>query len=373
MNIFKGIDWLVFFPVIIMTTMSIVTLVGLMNLGLGGVTTNLIYKHIFSIVLGIVFCIIITNIDYRQYGNYIYIIFAFNIIILIAVLLFGSTINGSKSWFRILGFSFQPVEIVKITVILITAKYISNYYYKIESLWIILNSLIPVSILAFLVMLQPDFGSTMILILLWVLMLFLSGINKWYIVLLTIIGLLIIITIWFGVFKDYQKQRVITFLNPTTDPLGSGYNAVQSIKSVKNGGFKGILVEKKGIVSVPEIETDFIFSGFAQLWGMIGVTIYFVLLITLITRIMFLSFTITDIFPKIILIGTIILLTVQNLINIAMNIGLAPITGIPLLFMSSGGSSMIASFAIIGLVFSIKHHSKDKGISYMSDDYDLFI
>lgn len=369
----QSIDWLIFFPVIIMTIMSLVTLIGLRNLGFNIVTEDLIYKHIFSIGLGVIICVIVSNIDYRAYSNYIYIIFVVNIIILIMLLLFGSTINGAKSWFRIFGFSFQPVEIVKITIILITAKYISNYYYKIQSLWIIVNSLIPVSILSLLIMLQPDFGSTMILILIWVGMLFLSGINKWYIILLALVGLLIIITIWFGVFKDYQKQRVITFLNPTTDPLGSGYNAVQSIKSIKNGGATGILIDKKEAISVPEIQTDFIFSGFAQLWGLVGVSIYFVLFITLILRIMFLSFSITDIFPKIILIGIIILITVQNLINISMNIGLAPITGIPLLFMSSGGSSMIASFAIIGLIFAIKNHSKDKGISYMSEDYDVFI
>jgi rod shape determining protein RodA len=364
-----SVDWLTVLPVLALATMGLIVLIGLNMNGVSIVSQSLIVKHIISIFIGLIIAIIISQIDYRVFATLIQPLFFGISFLLLLVLIFGDRINGAKSWFSIGAFSLQPAEFAKIVVVLIIAHYFSRYHHKINSFISIILSLLPVLIIVFFILLQPDFGTAAILILIWLGMVIFGGIKLKHILILFMIGLVSISSLWIWVFKDYQKQRILTFLDPTTDPLGSGYNILQSMRSVSAGGLMGV---KEQIVFVPEVHTDFIFSGFAQQWGLIGTSIYFILILLIIGRILYIGFKIQDSFPRLIILGVILSILIQLMINIGMNIGMLPITGVPLPFMSYGGSSMLVYWILIGLVLSIQKYKLSQGTIFMRDSQDIF-
>jgi len=365
-----GIDWLTILPVLALTLMGVIILLNLHLNGLSIVSQSLILRHIISIVIGLVIAIIISQIDYRGLSTLIQPLFFGMSSLLILVLIFSERINGAKSWFSIGVFNLQPGEFAKIVVVLIIAHYFSRYYHKINSFISVVLSLLPVIIIVFLILLQPDFGTAAILILIWLGMVIFGGIKLQHMLILFSIGLASIGSLWIWVFKDYQKQRILTFLDPTTDPLGSGYNVLQSMKSISNGGLMG--VKDIGIL-VPEVHTDFIFSGFAQQWGFVGVSVYFILILLIIGRVLYIGSKSQDRFPRMIILGVTLCILTQLIINIGMNIGALPITGVPLPFMSYGGSSMVVYWILIGLVLSIQKHKLSQGTIFMRDQQDIFV
>jgi rod shape determining protein RodA len=196
-----------------------------------------------------------------------------------------------------------------------------------------------------------------------------GGVKIQHILFLFGIGALTIISLWLWKFEEYQKQRILTFFDPTADPLGSGYNVLQSMKSVSLGSIMG---NTEQFISVPEIHTDFIFSGFAQQWGFIGVSIYFITMVFILGRIIYMGLKSQDSFPSMILLGVTLCILIQLIINIGMNIGLLPVTGVPLPFMSYGGSSMLVYWILIGLVLSVQNHQLSQGTIFMRDSQDIF-
>lgn len=363
------IDWLTILPVLALTLMGVIVLLNLHINGLDIVSQSLIIRHIISICIGFIISIIIAKIDYRVFSTLIQPLFFSMTILLILVLIFSTRINGAKSWFSIGVFNLQPGEFAKIVVVLIIAHYFSRYRHKINNFISIFLSLLPVIIIVSLILLQPDFGTAAIVILIWLGMVIFGGIKIKHILILFSIGLISFGSFWIWVFKDYQKQRILTFLDPTADPLGSGYNILQSMKSISNGGLMGV---REPIIFVPEVHTDFIFSGFSQQWGFIGVSIYFILILFIISRIFYIGFQSQDSFPRMIILGVILSILIQLIINIGMNIGILPITGVPLPFMSYGGSSMLVYWILIGLVLSIQKHKLSQGTILMRDQQDIF-
>lgn len=368
-KIFLTIDWLTVLPVLAVTIMGLIVLISFNINEIPSVNQSLIIKHAISIVLGLIIVIVISQIDYRAFSTLIQPLFFGIITLLILVLIFGDRINGAKSWFSVGVFNLQPGEFAKIAVVLIVAHYFSRYHHKINSFISIILSLLPVLIIVFLILLQPDFGTAIILLLIWLGMLVFGGVKLRHIIVLMLIGVLSVTSLWLWVFKEYQKQRILTFLNPTSDPLGSGYNILQSMRSVSSGGLMGV---NELSIPVPEIHTDFIFSGFAQQWGFIGVSIYFSLILLIIGRIIYIGLKSQDTFPRMIILGVILSILIQLIINIGMNIGVLPITGVPLPFMSYGGSSMLVYWILIGLVLSIQKHKLSKGTIFMKDSQDIF-
>jgi len=363
------IDWLTIFPVLAITMMGLIILISFNINGVPDVNQALIIKHIISIFIGLIIAIIISQIDYRVFATLIQPFFFGISSLLILVLIFGVKINGSKSWFALGQLNLQPGEFAKIVIVLIVAHYVSRYYHKLNNFFLILLSLLPVLIIVSLILLQPDFGTAVILIFIWLGMLIFGGMKLQYILGLFTLGMASFATLWLWFFKDYQKQRILILFDPTADPLGSGYNTLQSMKSISAGGLMGV---KEQIVFVPEIQTDFIFSGFAQQWGLVGVSIYFFIIILIIARIMYIGFKVQDSFPRMIILGVILSILIQLIINIGMNIGLLPITGVPLPFMSYGGSAMLAYWILIGLVLSIQKHKLSPGTIFMRDNQDIF-
>jgi rod shape determining protein RodA len=363
------IDWVLVIPTILVSIMGIITLVSFHIHSVQIVTVGLIIKHSISIVLGIFIAFLLSNIDYRGLSTLIRPLFFVIIGLLVLVLLIGNTVNGAKSWFSFGGFNIQPAELAKIVVIIIIAQYFNRYHYRLNSFWTIITSLLPISIIGILILIQPDFGTFSIIGSIWLGMIVFGGVRFQHIIILFSAGIVSLLSLWIWILKEYQKQRILTFFDPTLDPLGSGYNTLQVIKSVSAGGWLG---NGSQLITVPEIHTDFIFAGFAQQWGFIGISVYFILMICILGRMIYIGLKIQDGFARMIILGIILCFLIQMLINIGMNIGILPITGITLPFMSYGGSSMIVSWVLIGLLLSIKNHQEAKGTIFMRDNQDIF-
>ena len=370
---FFDIDWMLLVPIALLLAMSLITLISFHTADVRLVSQGLVIRHIIFSLAGIGLALLIAQIDYRLLHGLSRKLFWITLASLILVLVIGETIKGATRWIFIFGFGIQPVEFAKVVSIVLMAKYLATYHRRMASFWLILFSGGPIFIFIALILAQPDFGSAMILMVIWIGMTILGGIRLIHMGYLALMGVLSGWISWAMLLRPYQQQRVLTFLDPMADPLGTGYNTLQSIRSVSAGGWVGEGVGT-GIQAtyVPEIHTDFIFAGFAQEWGFLGVSIYFLILGLLFTRLFFLAQETQDVFSRMIITGVIIALSFQTTINIGMNIGILPITGRTLPFMSYGGSSMISTFIMIGLILSIKKHRQSEGTVFMREKYDIF-
>ncbi len=370
---FTGIDWMLLVPIFLLVVMSSLTLISFHTAGVRLVSQGLVFRHIFFILFGLGISLLTAQMDYRLLHGVSRKLFWITLASLALVLVLGETTKGATRSIPFFGIGIQPVEFAKIVAVILVAKYLATYHRRMASFWSILFSGFPIFIFIGFTMLQPDLGSSMILTVTWVGMTILGGIQLIHIGYLSLMGLATAWISWSVLLRPYQQQRVLTFLDPMADPLGTGYNTIQSIRSVSAGGWTGEGIGT-GIQAtyVPEVHTDFIFAGFAQEWGFLGVSMYFLILILIFARLFFLAKETHDVFSRMIIIGVIVSLSFQIFINIGMNIGILPITGKPLPFMSYGGSSMISTFLMIGLVLSIKKHQQSEGTMFMREGYDIF-
>ncbi len=369
----KDIDWLLLVPITLLVVMSCITLISFHTAGVRLVSEGLVVRHIIFVILGMTGALLIAQMDYRLLHGVSRKLFWITLSSLVLVLLIGETSKGATRWIQIFGVGVQPVEFAKVVTIVLVAKYLATYHRRLASFWSIFFSGVPIFIFIGFLMAQPDLGSSLILGVTWIGMIILGGIRLLHLGYLSIIGLITGWISWTMILRPYQQQRVLTFLDPMADPLGSGFNTIQSVRSVSAGGWMGEGVGT-GIQTtyVPEVHTDFIFAGFAQEWGFLGVSMYFLILILLFARLFFLAKETHDVFSRMIIIGVIVALSFQTTINIGMNVGILPITGRTLPFMSYGGSSMIGTFLMIGLVLSVKKHRQSEGTIFMREGYDIF-
>jgi len=304
--------------------------------------------------LGLMF--IFSLINYQSLKNYSLVIYFFCFLLLLGVLLFGHKIRGASSWFFLKGLTFQPVEIVKVLFVVILAKYFAKYYHNMHQLKHLIISALYTLILVFLVLIQPDLGSAFIIVLIWFFILLMAGTKKLYLFLLLVVFLAVAVLGWQIVLKDYQKQRIVIFLNPGQDPLGHGYNVIQSLIAVGSGGFFGRGLgygSQSSLNFLPEAHTDFIFAVVAEELGFFGVVLVLGLFGLIFLRLVNIVKKASDNFARFLVIGVIAFFLGHILINIGMNLGIMPVIGIPLPFLSYGGSSLLASFAAIGLAQSV--------------------
>lgn len=313
-------------------------------------------KQLIFSTIGIVCFFAFALIDYKTLKTCGYAIYFFALILLILVLFFGHTAHGTRGWFVFYGLSAQPVEFAKIAIIIVLSRFLSIHAHEIKKFSYIFLSAILLSPAILLVMLQPDLGSAIILLILWLGMLLISGIRKKHFFLLLCSFALCFCFAWFFSFKNYQKDRILTFLNPSSDPLGSGYNVIQSIIAVGSGKLFG-----RGISSgsqsqlqfLPEAHTDFIFSSLAEGLGLIGAGLLLFLFAILFYKIIKRLKQASNDFEILLVSGILIYFTSQIFLNIAMNIGMAPVMGIPLPLISYGGSSLIISFIMLGITANV--------------------
>ncbi len=353
----KSIDWLLLIIPIIIVGLGITTF---LLIGTEGV--DIAQKQILLLIVGILFFFLVSSADYRIFKNNSFpsIIFYLFTTGLLILTLFAPEIRGAQAWITIAGVTFEPSEIAKLSLLILLAKYFSQKHSQIYQWQHILASGIYASIPSVLTLLQSDFGSMIIFVALWLGMLLFAGINKKHLFAIVMIGVIVGTIGWFVVLKDYQQDRFISFLNPYSDPQGTGYNTLQARTTLGSGKWLGsYFTGQKDVLSVlvPEPYTDFIFATFGQKFGFIGIAVLLILLITLLIRIGSIGLESNNNFAKLYSLGLITIIFTHFIINGGMNLGIMPITGIPFPFMSLGGSHLVTLMIGLGLSQSIRYRS----------------
>lgn len=333
-------------------------LIAIYSLSLGEMGGGVNFYNRQLIFLGLSVCIffIVSYVDYSIWKNYAGIFYLTSILLLVLVFVVGKTTHGAVSWFRLGFFNFQPVELVKIALILLFARYFSQIETVKVSWKHIYTSFIYAIIPIFLVILQPDMGSAMVLLAIWLGMVFLAGMRLWQIMAFIIAGALIATMSWFFVLHDYQKQRVTTFLNPAQDALDSGYNVIQATIAIGSGGFGGMGIgrgSQSQLNFIPERHTDFIFATISEESGLVGSSLVLFFFGLIFLRMKNIINKASNKFGRLVVSGVIVAIFFQVWVNIGMNIGLVPVAGISLPFLSYGGSFLIVVMFLMGVVQSV--------------------
>lgn len=353
-KIFKS-DWILIVAVGLLLGVGLLALYSISNSKGNIEELTFFSRQSVAFLIGFIAMIFFSVIDYHYFKAHGTIIYFSMLIILTLVLLMGSLVRGTTGWISIGFFNFQPVEIAKILLVLSLASFITKSKAVLSEFSRLFTAFMIAGTAIFLVLRQPDFGSALILIAILVVMLFLSGIEWKYLVSIFILGIISLVVIWF-MLADYQKDRIINFVNPENDPKGSGYNVIQSMIAVGSGGLQGKGLghgSQSQLNFLPESHTDFIFAVIVEEFGFFGAGMVIILLLIIFYRMKKIAESAMDNFGYLVVSGSMAMFFAQVLVNIGMNIGVMPVTGIPLIFLSYGGSSLISSFIVIGIVNNI--------------------
>ncbi len=356
----KRIDWLLvlfIFPIIVA---GLVTMKSFTPQEGGSIFFE---KQIIWVCVSLIVFFIFSFIDFRFLKRTDVLVTVFSVTCFSLLLLFitGHVSHGAKSWFNLVYFSFQPVDVMKLVLILILAKYFSRRHVEIGDIKHIFISGLYAGIPLILVLLQPDFGSAMIIGFIWLGMVLVSGIRKMHLFLVFMSGLIVFLSLWFFVFAPYQKARIMNFIDPLADIHGTGYNALQSTIAVGSGQFfgKGLgFGTQSRLKFLPQAQADFIFAAYAEEWGLVGGMLILILYSLVIWRILYSTSLGASNFEILFGMGIAIFFMSQVFINVGMNIGIMPITGIPLPFMSYGGSHLLTEFAGLGILMSMRRYAR---------------
>jgi rod shape determining protein RodA len=299
---------------------------------------------------------VVTSIDYHTLLGQIPLLYSISVGSLIAVLLLGRLVFGSRRWIKVLGVNLQVSEFVKLVIILVVARYVSELRSDEIKPRDLLKLGVLVGLPAFLVMYQPDLGTGLTYLPILAAGVLIAGVQWRYLAIVAIVGALALPVGWY-VLKDYQRQRLVTFLDPSGDPRGAGYQVIQSKIAVGDGGVWGRGVTRgtqTQLRFLPATHTDLIFSSFAEEHGFVGVVValglYFLLLMQIVQN----AQMAPDRAGMYVCMGVAALLLFHVLVNVGMVVGRMPVTGIPLPLMSSGGSNMFSVFMMLGLVNSVR-------------------
>ncbi len=326
-----------------------------------------------AIALGVFFLCAFIDTSVLKKTNVLVGLFLFFIGLLVLIFFIGHTSNGAKSWFSLGGFSVQPSDFVKIILILILAKYFSRRHVAIGQVKHLFISGAYALVPFILIFLEPDFGVAVIIGLIWLGMALVAGIKKRHLLLLFGIGAIIFALLWSFVFHDYQKARITSFMSPLSDIHGRGYNAHQAVIAVGSGGLFGKGVgygTQSRLRFLPEYQTDFIFAAFAEEWGFVGALLLLLLYGLLLARILALAAHGASNFETLFATGVMILFISHLLINVGMNIGVMPVTGITLPFMSYGGSHLIVEFGALGILSSMSRRTRRAHPEDLSKEFE---
>ncbi len=314
------------------------------------------WEQVVFACVGLTLLLVVSMIDYRYFRSLGWVLFAIGALSLIAVLLFGVTIHGSRSWFRIGSMTVQPVEFAKLCLIIFFAKYFSEHAADLLHLRHLLVSGAGFGLYIFLVLFQPDLGSGLILLGLFIAMAMLVNVRRSHILLLVTLLLVGMVVSWFFLLQPYQQDRILTLVNPGRDPLGQGYNVKQAVVAIGSGRLFGRglgLGPQSQLNFLPEQKTDFIFAAIAEELGFVGASLLVVLFGLLFYRLFRIARRCRDNFGVYLIFGVAVALCIQMVMNIGMNLGLMQVAGVPLPFLSAGGSSLITTLIAIGVVQSV--------------------
>lgn len=359
-TLFKRIDWNFVFVIFALNMIGLLNLYSATHGPLSLQVESLFLSQILWLAIGWSVFFIVTLLDYQIVSRIAYVVYGLNLAAILYVTFFGEVALGAQRWIDLGFFRYQPSETMKLAMIMVLSKSLSRRHADgsgmgiMQLLWPVTLMLVPFV----LVVEQPDLGTAMMLAAISGSMLLFMKIKKWILALLVTIGIIALPLAWTYVLRDYQKNRIINFINPANDPRGSGYNSIQSRIAVGSGKIVGKGF-RKGTQSqlefLPERHTDFIFSVLSEEHGFIGslgtIGLFLVLFVVGIR----ISSTARDKFGALLCVGVLTYLFWHMFVNIGMVIGLLPIVGVPLPLLSYGGSSLLTTMAGLGLVSSVAY------------------
>ena len=356
-SIFKNIDWILLGSALLIAGAGLLTMSSFIGTG------KFAQHQIVWLFISLIIFFLASGIDWRFLRNTKIIVWLFigSVALLSGLFVLGSVFKGAQSWFSLGAFSLQPADPVQLVVILLLAKYFSRRHIEIANIRHIIVSGFCVLIIAVLILLQPDFGSAIIIFLLWLGMVLVSGISKKHLLLVFLVGAVVFGGLWGFVFKPYQKDRISTFIHPLTDIRGAGYNSYQATIAIGSGQVLGKGIgygTQSRLKFLPEYQTDFVFAAFAEEWGLIGVFLLFLLYGIIFWRMLNISSRGDSNFEILFGLGLTILFFIHFVVHIGMNMSLLPVTGKTLPFMSYGGSHLLTEFFGLGVLMGMKRHSR---------------
>ena len=358
LKIFKSKIYFDQYLFISITILSIMGLLFLYSASQGNIETTI--KQSFFVVLGLILMFILSQVDPDFYKNNALFFLIISIVLILLTMIFGKEVNGAKRWLDLGFFTLQSSEIVKIALPVFLAAYLYNKALPIS----ISNTLISMTVIIIivnLVRIQPDLGTALVIFIAGLYILFLAGLSWRFIGVSFSILILSIPFIWNNFLEPFQRQRILTLLDPTADPYGSGWNITQSKIAIGSGGIQG-----KGYGSgsqahldfLPETETDFIFAVIAEEFGFIGACVLMSTFFFIILRCFYLAVNARDRFCRLTIGGLSLLFISTIFINLAMVVGIIPVVGMPLPFISKGGSSLLSFYIAFGIIISMASHKK---------------
>ena len=357
------IDWILFFSLLPLLIFGLVTMSSFTS------ESYFFYRQVTWILLSLAIFFGFSLVDWRflrrsgiLVGGYLFLV---GLLLLLFVI--GTVTKGAQSWLSLGGFSLQPADFMKLVLVLMLAKYFSKRHIEIANIRHIIVS----GVYAFLpfvaIMLQPDFGSALIIFMIWLGMILVSGVSRKHLAWLGLVAIIFSVGAWMFVLQDYQKARIMTFIHPLADVRGSGYNALQSTIAVGSGQLTGKGVgygTQSRLKFLPEYQTDFIFAAFAEEGGFFGVLIFFFLFGLIIWRILAIAMKGATNFEILFGLGIAVMFMAHLIVHVGMNIGIMPVTGLPLPFLSYGGSHLLTEFMGLGILMGMRSYS----LAYHRDD-----
>lgn len=355
-NIFSSIDFWLLGSVLALSFLGLVTM-----FTFHGDNSYFERQGIWIIIsLGAMILALIPDYRFLRAGHTTFIIYTATVLLLLLVLVIGEVTLGAQSRFDLGFFSFQPAEFAKLVLIAILAKYFSKRHEMIGDFRHIIVSGLYTLVIFALVFIQPDFGSALIIFAIWFGMVLVAGIRLRHLAMVFIAGVIAFGVMWNFVLLDYQKDRINTFVDPLADIQGTGYNVYQSIIAAGSGQMWGKGVgygTQSKLEFLPEYQTDFVFAAFAEEWGLVGAGLVFLLFGVVVWRLLRFAFTGASNFEKLFAAGVAILVIAHFTVHVGMNIGLLPVTGLTVPFMSYGGTHLLVEFIAIGIVMAMSRYT----------------
>ncbi|MFA6608882.1 MAG: rod shape-determining protein RodA [Candidatus Paceibacterota bacterium] len=360
--------------VTLFVAMSVVLVAGLLTMSSFHTNDSYFWKQSLWILITLSVFLISSRFEYRFLKQTRVVVAIYIALLSILALLFivGHASKGAQSWFQFAGVAFQPIDLMKLGLIIILAKYFSRRHIEIANIRHIIVSGVYALIPFILVVLQPDFGSALVLFAIWFGMVLVSGISKKHLFAVIAIGVISFSLAWKLVFKPYQKARIMNFIYPLQDIRGTGYNAYQSTIAVGSGGLfgKGVGYGTQSRLNfLPEYKTDFIFAAFAEEWGFVGVCILLLFYALILYKISIYALVADSTFEALFTYGVLIWLLTHIAINIGMNTGIMPVTGIPLPLMSYGGSHLFAECLALGMSAGMYRYARSGHKYQMKNEF----
>jgi rod shape determining protein RodA len=361
-------DWTLVFPAIALS------LIGMLTMSTFGQGASLAPRQMLwlAIALGVYVSLSLFDVRFLRRTSVVMVLYGVAAVMLVLVLVTTKAVLGAHAWFSLGPVSFQPADLAKLAIIILLAKYLSRRYVAIGDFRHIIISGAYTFGLALLILIEPDMGNTIIFCVLWLGMMLVSGISKRHLVLLGIVALIAASALWFGGLKPYQRVRIISFVNPASDIHGAGYNAYQAKIAVGSGELfgKGIgYGTQSKLRFLPEYQTDFIFAAFAEEWGFVGVLLLLSVYGLLFIRLAQIARASATNFDAFFTLGVLLLFSAHTAIHIGINVGLLPVTGTTIPFMSSGGSHLVLEFAALGIVTSLARSGRAAARDVSAHEY----